>query len=54
MFSPIGYVENRATTVPRHWSVSDEEGAVPDLHPGHQAPCGGRPGLILSFIAIPG
>lgn len=32
-FTPIGYVETRATTIPRHWSVSDEEGTV---HIDHQ------------------
>ncbi|MBI9090301.1 MAG: tRNA (N6-threonylcarbamoyladenosine(37)-N6)-methyltransferase TrmO [Desulfobacterium sp.] len=32
-FRPIGYVETQATTVPRHWSVSDEVGT---LHIDHQ------------------
>ena len=32
-FRPIGYVETRAATIPRHWSVSEEEGT---LHIDHQ------------------
>lgn len=27
-FRPIGYVETQATKIPRHWSVSDEEGTL--------------------------
>jgi len=27
-FKPIGYVENKSKRVPRHWSVSDEEGIL--------------------------
>jgi tRNA (adenine37-N6)-methyltransferase len=45
-FTPIGYVENKATSVPRHYSVSDVEGklvidpqfqeGLRDIQPGQQ------------------